>query len=270
MNNPHVAQQVLAPIEPVAAMPLATTATVITPADLLRIAMERNDGDLDRLERLMAMERQWRADKARDAFRADFAAFRGENIIIPKTRYVDRGKAGSFNQAEYDEVCRRLSPALSAHGFSFRHDMKFGSRKWMTDGVESDIPWVTVTCYLEHREGHAEILTMDGPPGELSANTPVQNMQVTASYLKRQSLLAITGTATGGEDDEGAMRRGKSPAADDGDDLEASRLVDEGNAEAEKGEAALIAWWGALTAAQRNKAAPFFAAMKAAARKAGK
>ena len=48
---------------------------------------------------------------------------------------------------------------------------------------------------------------LEGPPGELSVNTPTQNMQTTASYLKRQSLLAITGTATGGEDDEAKMRK---------------------------------------------------------------
>jgi hypothetical protein len=76
----------------------------------------------------------------------------------------------------------------------------------MVDGVENDVGWVWVTCYLEHRNGHAEKLELEGPPGDLSANTPTQNMQTTASYLKRQSLLAITGTSTGGEDDEANMR----------------------------------------------------------------
>lgn len=196
-------------VQPRAAMPVAT----ITPADLLRIAMETDSKDLDRLERLMAMDERYRESQERDrqrsatlAFRAAFVGLTGENIIIPKSKHVDRGRAGSFEQAEYDEVKRRLSPACSKHGFGFRHDQRFGVTRQMHDGVESDVPWVWVTCFLEHSAGHSERLDLEGPPGDLSANTPVQNMQATASYLKRVSLLAITGTATGGEDDEARLR----------------------------------------------------------------
>lgn len=180
------------------------TLTDNSPAGMMMTALQ-NGASLDHIEKMMDLQLRWEKREAEKAFRVDFAAFRGANIIIPKSKYVDRGRAGSFHQAEYDEVCRRISPALSEHGLSFRHDQKFGSRKWMTDGVESDVPWVYVTCYLEHKAGHAETLTLEGPPGDLSANTATQNMQVTASYLKRQSLLAITGTATGGEDDENKM-----------------------------------------------------------------
>ncbi|WP_027730039.1 hypothetical protein ABL850_15795 [Variovorax paradoxus] len=172
----------------------------------MMLAAQRQGATLADVREMMVIHREMKADEAREAFRSDFADFRGENVIIPKTKHVDRGRGGSFIQAEYDEVCRRLSPALSRHGFSFRHDQKFGVRRIMTDGVESDVGWVWVTCHLEHRRGHAERLELEGPPGELSVNTPTQNMQTTASYLKRQSLLAITGTATGGEDDENEMR----------------------------------------------------------------
>ena len=251
-------------------------ATVVTPADLIQLAMQSGDKDIDRLERLMQMDERYREAQERDrkrqaelAFWRDFAAFRGENIIVPKTKYVDRGKGGSFTQAEYHVAAELLSPALAKHGFSFRHDMKFGARRWMTDGVENDAPWVYVTCYLTHRDGHIEKLDLEGPPGELSVNTPVQNMQVTGSFLKRQSLLAITGTATGGEDDEGAMRqprrathaRGNEPAGD-----EYARLKAEGEGKSTEGMKALTDWWGKLTNAQRDMLTPEFGAMKTAAR----
>lgn len=180
----------------------------------MMLAAQRQGASLADVREMMAIHREMKADEAREIFRADFAAFRGENVIIPKTKHVDRGRGGSFDQAEYDEVCRRLSPALSRHGFSFRHDQKFGLRRMMTEGVENDVGWVWVTCHLEHRKGHAERLELEGPPGDLSVNTPTQNMQTTASYLKRQSLLAITGTATGGEDDEAKMRK-REGAKDD-------------------------------------------------------
>jgi hypothetical protein len=272
---------------PVAAIPAndaLPSARVITPADLLAIAMQSSTPDIERLERLMAMNLQYREqqeqDRQRDAmlaFREDFARLRGENIIIPKSLYVDRGKAGSFNQAEYDRVCGMLSPALSRHGFGFRHDPKFTSRKWTgDDGVERDIPWVIVVCFLEHRRGHAETVTLEGPPGDLSANTPVQNMQTTASYLKRQSLLAITGTATGGEDNEAAMRNAEgggqagAPSTTQSREkqVEADQLADAGNAAAAEGSASLTAWWGGLSQPQRERVMGQFGAMKAAARKA--
>lgn len=157
---------------------------------------------LEQLEKMMELQERWERREAEKAYSEAFAAFRGHNITAPKSKFVDRGKAGSFQQADYEDICKRISPALSEHGLSFSHDQKFGSRKWTTDGVENDVPWVYVTCILAHKLGHSVKLELDGPPGDLSANTAVQNMQVTASYLKRQSLLSITGTATGGEDSE--------------------------------------------------------------------
>lgn len=270
--SPLVAQPQALP----AAMP---SAAVITPADLLRIAMDSGDKDIERLERLMAMDERYRESQERErqrasvlAFRRDFAAFRGENIIIPKSKEVDRGRAGSFMQAEYDQACLRLSPALSRHGFGFRHDQKFGLRKWVTDGVENDTPWVYVTCFLEHRDGHVETLDLEGPPGDLTANTPVQNMQVTASFFKRQSLLAITGTATGGEDDESRMRKrdaggGAGGGAEQSPDA-MEQLRDAGRGEAMKGMDALTKWWGTLDAKQRAAMNADFGAMRKAARAA--
>lgn len=278
MNAPTaVAEQMkLVDIEPrPAALPAVQQqnmpANVVTPADLLRIAMESGDKDIERLERLMAMDERYRQMQERErqraaelAFWRDFAALRGENIIIPKTKDVDRGKAGSFMQAEYHVAASRLSPALAAHGFGFRHDQRFGTRRWMTDGVESDVPWVWVTCYLSHREGHVEKLELEGPPGEMSANTPVQNMQVTASYLKRQSLLAITGTATGGEDDENKLRQPKDvrELPSDAETNEYERLHTEGHERAQHGSKPLTEWWGKLSAKQRSLMNDDFGAMR--------
>lgn len=226
--------------------------------DQHKLAMMKAQDERERVQRLEAREL---------AFREDFAKLRGENIIVPKSLHVDRGLAGSFNQAEYHVASTMLSPALSRHGFSFRHDMKFGAKSWTTDGVASDVPWVYVTCYLEHRGGHTEKLDLEGPPGELKANTPVQNMQVTGSFLKRQSLLAITGTATGGEDDENRMRK-RGGGAEPVDDEAALQQVDAGEAKAKDGLAVLTAWWGTLTAKDRNVLSQSFKGWRATAIKA--
>ena len=244
-------------------------------AELREILALQRDLDNHKLA-LMREERAMREeDRKRNgvlAFRRDFAAFKGENIVIPKSKFVDRGRAGSFMQAEFGVASDMLAPALSKHGFGVRFDQVFGSKRWMTDGAESDVPWVYVTCYLEHRDGHAETLALEGPPGDLSANTPTQNMQATASYLKRQGMLALTGTATRDEDDENKLGNGLPPARRRQDTPEPQAaddsLIDTGRAEAMKGMQALTAWWGALTAKQRSTLNSEFGAMRKCAARA--
>lgn len=174
---------------------------------LLDLQVRADNHQLELMREKRRMDEEDRKSAAVLAYRRDFALFRGENIVVPKDKFVDRGRAGSFNQAEFHSIANMLSPALSACGFSFRHDQRFGPKLWPTvENPNNQVGWVWVTCYLEHKDGHVETLELEGPEGDQSANTPVQNMQLTASYLKRQSLLAITGTATGGEDDENGMR----------------------------------------------------------------
>ncbi len=236
--------------------------------EILALQRDLDNHQLALMRERRAMDEEDRKRAAELAFARDFAAFRGEAIVIPKTKEVDRGKAGSFIQAEYGVAAAMLSPALSRHGFSFRHDMKFGSKRWMTDGSESDIPWVYVTTYLAHRDGHTEVLDLEGPPGDLHANTPVQNMQATGSFLKRQGLFAITGTATQDEDDEGRMRRGRQ--RDGGDDQADpdNSLLGAGRAKALEGMAALTRWWSTLNPRQQKDLGTDFLQMRKAARRA--
>lgn len=242
---------------------IRTGATADQLERLLDLQVRHDNHKLELLREQRKMAEEDRKAAAEAAFRHDFAAFRGENVIIPKSKYVDRGKAGSFMQAEYSAVADLLSPKLSKHGFSFRHDVRFGAKPWTTDGVVSDIPWVYVTCYLEHRQGHRETLDLEGPPGDLHANTAVQNMQATASYLKRQSLLAITGTATAEEDDEAKLRSRKGSEGHGTDALETLRAT--GQDKAMEGSKALTAWWGTLNAKQRNDLSPDFKGWRQAA-----
>jgi hypothetical protein len=278
MNAPLITELELVEDQPTpAASPSRAIAAAPTPADVpaladnspmaMMLAAQRQGASLADIREMMAIQREYEAGEAKKAFAEDFAAFRGENVIIPKTKEVDRGRGGSFMQAEYDMVCRLLSPALARHGFGFRHDQKFGVRRFMTEGVENDVGWVWVTCYLEHRRGHTERLELEGPPGDLSVNTPTQNMQTTASYLKRQSLLAITGTATGGEDDEARMRKAQSTEAADealAEDLQAGRDA------AMEGMVKLTAWWGALDAKKRSQLQKEFGNLRRAAQEANR
>jgi len=236
---------------------------------LLELQVQADNHQLAMLKERRVMEKEDREAASILAFRKAFARLMGKNITIPKGKFVDRGRAGSFWHAEFHAASNLLKPALAECGFGFRHDQVFGSKKWTTDGVENDIPWVYVTCYLEHDDGHSERLQLEGPPSDNTANTPVQNMQVTGSVLKRQSLLAITGTPTGSEDDEGQLK-GRGAEGDAGQANETDALITAGRDEALKGTPALTAWWGKLTSKQRNALNSEFGAMRRAAAVADK
>lgn len=233
---------------------------------MMELQVQSDNHQMALMQEKRRMDEEDRKRNSELAFRRDFAAFSGEGIVVPKSKFVDRGRAGSFYQAEFGQISTMLKAPLSRHGFGVRFNEVFGSRRIMVEGKENDIPWVFVTCYLEHRDGHTERLDLEGPPGDMSANTPTQNMQVTGSYLKRQALLAITGTATQDEDNENKMRRRETP--DEGGNSqagEAEALLQAGRDAALQGIATLNKWWGALTGKQRNLINQDFKGLRAAA-----
>ena len=66
---------------PRAAIPLPQQAA--TPSVLLAMAVQQG-ADLDRLERLMALQERWEANEARTAFVAAMTAFKAEPLEIFK------------------------------------------------------------------------------------------------------------------------------------------------------------------------------------------
>lgn len=176
-----------------------------TPADLLRIAIDQKV-DIDRLEKLMAMQERWEANKARQAYTAAMVAFKAEAPTILKKKLVgyatkDGGEVG-YRHAELSDVCDALIPALAAHGFS--HD-------WNPRQADGK---VYVDCTLTHVLGHSKTVTMEGPPDNSGKKNVIQQSSSTVTYLERYALLAVCGMATKGMDDDG---RG---ADDDGVDKE--------------------------------------------------
>jgi hypothetical protein len=234
-----------------------------SPAALTLTALERGL-TLDQIEKMMDLQERFERREAEKACADSFASFRGENIVIPKTKHVDRGRGGSFSQAEFDEVCRRLSPALSSHGFGFRHEVRFGLKPFPTaENQDACSPWVWVKCILTHRQGHAMVDELEAPQDDQSANSPAQNMQSTASFLKRQTLLNVTGTATGGEDDESKLKR-QQAAETKTDRLD--ELRDAGRAASMEGMAKLTDWWKTIGTKDQAALSRDFGAMRKAAR----
>jgi hypothetical protein len=165
--------------------------TQATPNVLLQMAISQG-ADLDRLERLMALQVQWEEREAVKAYNAAFSAFKAEAVKIIKNRNVTAGPLAGKKYAELFAVVNAITPALSAHGLS---------AAWKTTKDEKD--WIEVTCTLKHVDGHAESVSMGGPPDAGGAKNKIQERASTITYLQRYTLKAITGLSEQDDDSDG-------------------------------------------------------------------
>lgn len=166
----------------------AVAVTPSTPADLLRIAVE-GGADLDKLERLMALQERWEAQQAKKLYDQAFAAFKAEAVKIIKGRSVTDGPLKGKSYAELHDVVNAVTPALSRHGLS---------SSWKL--TKDDRDWMEVTCYVRHVGGHQESVSMGGPPDAGGAKNAIQARASTKTYLERYTLKAITGLSEQNDD----------------------------------------------------------------------
>lgn len=166
-----------------------------TPDDLLSLAL-RQGADLDRLERLMTLKREYEKDEARKAFAEAMAAFKAERITIEKDKFVSH-KGGSYHHATLGNVVNVLAEALSRHGL------------YHTWATKQEGELVQVKCTLTHRLGHSESIAMSACYDNSGAKNSIQQLGSTITYLERYTLMAITGTAATDQDDDAAsVQRG--------------------------------------------------------------
>jgi len=184
------------PVQLHRAAPQTTHAVVESgPEMLMRLAVERGDGDLDRLERLWQMQVQFNAASAKQQFIAAMAALKAEAIDIVKRKEVDfpnaKGGRTQYKHAELSDVIAAVVPALSKHGLAHR---------WDCDQKNGQM---VVSCIVTHIAGHSERLTMEAPYDASGGKNAIQAIGSAKTYLERYTLLGILGLSTRSEDDDG-------------------------------------------------------------------
>jgi hypothetical protein len=263
-----------------AALPLAQPQHQSGALGLLMQFMSRPDLDLGKVEAVWAIYEKAAAKEAETAAARDWARFKAKNLVVMKTdlvrqRKADGGAGPTFWQSEMDEVARVLQPALSECGFSYAFDHQFVAGP----------PWtVEVSCEIRHVGGHVVRKTVTGPIWETSGSmNTLQKLQCSSTFMQRNLVLAMTGTAQKEPADpnaaapqhgEGQQNYGGSrsaPRAEAAQPSEAAAdLVKAGNAKAEEGMEALTKWWGSLDNRQRATVSPEFGRMRKVAAQADK
>ena len=229
--------------------PARALTTTPTPADLLAMAVNQG-ADLDKLERLMALQERWEQNEARRAYNDAMSAFKAEAVEIIKRKQVDfqtaKGRT-QYKHAELSDVIQAVGPALSRHGFSWSWTPK------------QEKGWIEVTCTLKHRLGHSESVSLSGPADESGGKNAIQAIISTTTYLERHTLKAICGVSEKGDDTDG-----HTPAARP----IPPELLQAARDKALEGWKALAAWIKTLSEEQVRLLEPESANLKAAAKEA--
>lgn len=156
--------------------------------------------DVEKLERLIAMQERINAHMAKSAFDTAFAEMQGE---IPSI--VERGSTNNGRYAELEDIVAAVRPVLQKHGFSLSHETQW-----------PDAKTVKVIGILTHKQGHekrTEFLSTADTSGNKNA---IQGLGSAVSYGRRYTTKDLLCIVTKGEDDDatkaGAKKQAEAPA----------------------------------------------------------
>ena len=124
---------------------------------------------------------------------AAHSKFQSECDTVPERGLVAFGDGkAKYKYGLLSDVVDTIKPHLAPNGLSYRWQV--GQR----DGG------VWVTCHLRHIDGGGYDCTQSGMPDDSGNKNILHATASTITYLKRYTLLNVTGCAVKGEDDDGA------------------------------------------------------------------
>lgn len=160
-----------------------------TPADLLRLAVA-GGADVDKLEKLMALQERWQAGQAKREYVAAMMKFQSLLPTIPKIREVHKASGGLlYKFANLDDIMDSIRPIEKECGFMHRFD--FAPREG--GGCKC-------TCIVTHIGGHSESTTVSIPPTKGMNTNPAQDNGIEMTYGQRYAIIGAYGITTADED----------------------------------------------------------------------
>ncbi len=179
--------------------------------------------DIDKMERLIAMQERVQAREAEMAFNTAMNAAQSEmrpiaaNASNPQTR---------SKYATYDKLDRVLRPIYTEHGFSHSFD----------EGESPKPDHVRVLCYVSHIGGHTRTYHRDMPADGKGAKggdvmTKTHAAGAAGSYGARYLLKGIWNVAVGDDDNDGNEPRARVTLIDDGQWAELVQMIEAAKAD---------------------------------------
>lgn len=171
--------------------------------DVIARAARDPSVDIDKMERLIAMQERVQARDAELAFNKALNAAQAEMRPIASNASNPQTKS---RYATYDKLDRVLRPIYTEHGFALSFD----------EGESPKPDHVRVVCYVSHRDGHTRTYHRDMPADGKGAKggdvmTKTHAAGAAGSYGARYLLKGIFNVAVGEEDDDGNGASGRVP-----------------------------------------------------------
>lgn len=149
--------------------------------------------DVDKLERLIAMQERIISRNAKAEFYADFAEMQA---LLPTV--MERGQTNNGFYATHEDIVEAVRPALKQFGFMLTFRTKF-----------PDPTTVQVVGVLAHRSGHAEETEFISKADTSGSKNAIQALGSAQSYGQRYTTRALLNIASRKDDDDGRKAGGK-------------------------------------------------------------
>lgn len=149
--------------------------------------------DIDKMERLLAMQERITAGQALAAYNADMSSMQARMPTISKDAKIMNKDGVSVRSyyATFENIVSTIRPLLDEFGFSVTFKTSFEGGT------------LHVTGRISHRAGHSEQTTIALPFDPSGNKNDVQAIGSSVSYGKRYALCMLLNITTGGEDDDG-------------------------------------------------------------------
>lgn len=164
----------------------------VNPLAILQQAVDKGV-DTEQLTALMGLAERWEVNQDKKRFREAMATFSKTLPKIEKNQHVRFTTAKGvteYDHATLDNVTEQIVAGISAVGVT--HSFRI-----------TQVPGlITITCILSYGV-YSEETSLSAAPDDSGGKNSIQAVVSTTTYLRRHTLLAITGTATGMDDDDG-------------------------------------------------------------------
>ena len=146
------------------------------------------EADVDKLEKMLAMQERWEANQARKAFYGAMSNFQMELPPIVKKK-----QGHNYQYAPLCDITAIANPYLNKHGLSYRFEQSHENKE------------ISVTCVITHVDGHSERTTMQGANDTSGSKNAIQAAGSTVQYLMRYTIIGALGITTADSDSDGRV-----------------------------------------------------------------
>ena len=178
------------PVEPT---DVALATSDQSPEALIARAIDRGL-PVETMERILAMGREVRAEKAKAEYDHAMSDFQSECPTIQKTQIV-KNKDGStrYKFAPIEKIVEQVKPTIQKHGFSYTID------------ADVEDSWVTAICKITHEAGHSEKSKFKVPIDKDGFMSAPQKFAAALTFAKRYAFCNSFGILTGDEDNDAPL-----------------------------------------------------------------